>query len=175
MVIRIEAFDSRRHYRTDFYCGQDSLDNYIRKQASQDIKRKVSTVFVLIDDVDPKLNVLGYYTLSSYTVEIENLDQSFAKSLPRYPQLPATLLGRLAIDSQHKGKGFGAAILFDALKKATLVSKQVASLAVVAEALDENAARFYLKYGFKQFTQNPMKLYISMKLIDDIYKSNVEK
>lgn len=57
---------------------------------------------------------------------------------------------------------------FDALKKAIAVSKQVASLAVVAEALDENAVRFYLKYGFKQFTQNSMKLYIPIKSIDDI-------
>jgi len=93
--------------------------------------------------------------------------------LPRYPQLPATLLGRLAIDSQHKGKGFGAAILFDALKKALAVSKQVASLAVIAESLDENAASFYLKYSFKQFTQNPMKLYILIKSIDDTYSTNV--
>ena len=167
MVIKIEAFDSAKHYRTDFYCGQVSLDNYIRKQASQDVKRKVSTVFVLIDDIDPKLNILGYYTLSSYTVEIENLDQSFAKNLPRYPQLPATLLGRLAIDYQHKGKGFGAVILFDALKKAIAVSKQVASLAVIAEALDDNAINFYMKYGFQKFNNNSMKLYLPMKAIEN--------
>ena len=167
MVIKIEAFDSSKHCRTDFYCEQDSLDNYIRKQASQDVKRKVSTVFVLIDDIDPKLNILGYYTLSSYTVEIENLDQSFAKNLPRYPQLPATLLGRLAIDYQHKGKGFGAVILFDALKKAIAVSKQVASLAVIAEALDDNAINFYMKYGFQKFNNNSMKLYLPMKAIEN--------
>ena len=168
MVIKIEAFDSSKHCRTYFYCEQDSLDNYIRKQASQDVKRKVSTVFVLIDDIDPKLNILGYYTLSSYTVEIENLDQSFAKKLPRYPQLPATLLGRLAIDNQHKGKGFGEIMLFDALKKAIAVSKQVASLAVIAEALDDNAVNFYMKYGFQKFNSDSMKLYLPMKAIEDI-------
>ena len=91
MVIHIELFDSAKHYRTDFCCGQVSLDNYIRKQASQDVKRKVSTVFVLIDDSDSKFHILVYYTLSDYTVEIENLEQSFAKKLPRYPQLPAPL------------------------------------------------------------------------------------
>ena len=170
MVIKIELFDSAKHCRTDFCCGQSSLDNYIRKQASQDIKRKVSTVFVLVDDIDSKFNILGYYTLSAYTVEIENLDQSFAKKLPKYPQLPATLLGRLAIDNQQKGKGFGEIILFDALKKAIAVSRQIASLAVVAEALDENAANFYVKYGFQKFTQNHMRLYLPMKAIEDILK-----
>ena len=168
MVIKIESLDSTKHYRADFYCGQTSLDNYIRKQASQDVKRKVSTVFVLIDDIDSKFNILGYYTLSSYTVEIENLEQSFAKKLPRYPQLPATLLGRLAIDNQQKSKGFGAIMLFDALKKAIAVSKQVASLAVVAEALDENAVNFYIKYGFQKFNKDSMKLYLPMKAIEDI-------
>jgi predicted GNAT family N-acyltransferase len=168
MAIKIELFDSAKHCRTDFCCGQASLDNYIRKQASQDVKRKVSTVFVLIDDVDSKFNILGYYTLSAYTVEIENLDQSFVKKLPRYPQLPATLLGRLAIDNQQKGKGFGEIMLFDSLKKAITVSKQVASLAIIAEALDENAVNFYMKYGFQKFIQNPMKLYLPMKAIENI-------
>ena len=168
MVIKIESFDSTKHYRTDFCCGQISLDNYIRKQASQDIKRKVSTVFVLIDDIDTQFNILGYYTLSSYTVEIENLEQSFAKKLPRYPQLPATLLGRFAIDNQQKGKGFGEIMLFDALKKAIAVSKQIVSLAVIAEALDENAVNFYIKYGFQKFNKESMKLYLPMKAIEDI-------
>jgi predicted GNAT family N-acyltransferase len=170
MIIKVESFDSRKHCRTDFCCGQENLDNYIYKQASQDVKRKVSTVFVLIDTADPKLNILGYYTLSSYTIEIENLDQSFAKNLPRYPQLPATLLGRLAIDNQQKGKGFGELMLLDALKKTLSASKQIASLAIIAEALDDSAVSFYLKYGFQKFIQNPIKLYLPIKSIEDILK-----
>ncbi|MBD2318566.1 GNAT family N-acetyltransferase [Phormidium tenue] len=170
MIIKVESFDSRKHCRADFCCGQENLDNYIYKQASQDIKRKVSTVFVLIDAADPKLNILGYYTLSSYTIEIEYLDQSFAKNLPRYPQLPATLLGRLAIDNQQKGKGFGELMLLDALKKTLSASKQIASLAIIAEALDDSAVSFYLKYGFQKFIQNPMKLYLPIKSIEDILK-----
>jgi len=171
MTLKIEAFDSRNHLRSNFICGKDSLDNYIRKQASQDLKRKIATVFVLIDDTDPKLNVLAYYTLSAYTVEITDLDQSLAKHLPRYPQLPATLLGRLAVDHKQKGKRFGELMLMDALKKALAVSTQVASLAVIAEALDESAANFYLKYGFQQFKQNPMKLYLPIKSIEELFQN----
>lgn len=166
MVLKIEPLDNRQHDRSEFCCGKDSLDNYIRKQASQDLKRRVSTVFVLIDE--PEVNVLAYYTLSSYTIDITVLDEAFAKRLPRYPLLPTTLLGRLAVDDRQKGKGFGELMLVDALRKALNVSRQVASLAVIAEALDENASNFYMKYGFQPFRQNPLKLYLPMKSVEEL-------
>ncbi len=166
MVLKIEPLDSRRHVRSDFCCGKDSLDNYICKQASQDFKRRVSTVFVLIDN--PKFNVLAYYTLSSYTVDITALDEDFAKRLPRYPQLPTTLLGRLAVDNKQKGKRFGELMLVDALRRSLNASAQIASLAVIAEALDERALDFYIKYGFQQFRQTPMKLYLPMKSVEEL-------
>lgn len=89
--------------------------------------------------------VLAYYTLSSYTVDITVLDEAFAKRLPRYPLLPATLLGRLGVDNSQKGKRLGELMLVDALKKSLDVAMQVASVAVIAEALDEEAASFYLQ------------------------------
>jgi len=166
MVLKIEPLDGRRHVRSDFCCGKDSLDNYIRNQASQDLKRRVSTVFVLTDS--PEISVLAYYTLSSYTVNITALDEAFAKRLPRYPLLPATLLGRLAVDNRQKGKRLGELLLVDALKKSLDTATQVASLAVIAEALDEQALGFYAKYGFQQFRQEPMKLYLPMKSIEEL-------
>lgn len=166
MVLKIESLDNRKHIRSDFCCGKDSLDNYIRKQASQDLKRRVSTVFILIDA--PQSKVLAYYTLSTYTIDITVLDPAFAKHLPRYQLLPATLLGYLAVDDRQKGKGFGELMLLDALKKALNASTQVASLVMIAEALDENSVNFYLKYGFRQFKQDPMKLYLPMKSIAEL-------
>ncbi len=166
MILKIELFDSRKHIRSDFCCGKDSLDNYIHRQASQDIKRRVSTVFVLIDE--PDLNVLGYYTICSYTVDVTVFDEAFAKHLPRYPLLPATLLGRLAVDHRQKGKGLGELMLIDALAKSRNAATQVASLAVIVDVLDEEALNFYLKYGFVQFRQNPMKLYLPMKSVEEL-------
>lgn len=77
MVLIIEPLDSSRHHRELFCCGQDSLDNYIRKQASQDLKNKVAIVFVLVDS--PNTDVIAYYTLSAYTIELTDLSESFAK------------------------------------------------------------------------------------------------
>ncbi len=169
MVLTIEPLDSGRHHRSHFCCGEDSLDNYIRKQASQDLKKKVAIVFVLVDF--PNTDVIAYYTLSAYTIELANLNKSFAKQLPRYPLLPATLLGRLAVDRTYQGQHFGELMLIDALTKALLATAQIASLAVIAEALDSPAANFYQKYGFEKFKQNPMKLYLPMKSVQELCQS----
>ena len=163
MALTIELLDKKRHNRSAFFSGNDSLDNYIRKSASQELKKKVSTVFVLIDS--PNIDIIAYYTLSSYAVDVSNLNQDFAKTVPRYPLLPATLLGRLAVDQSHQGKGIGELVLIDALKRVLDATSQVASIAVVVEAIDENAVRFYQKYGFEQFKQYPAKLYLPTKSI----------
>ncbi len=168
MALKIDPFDSK-HLRDNFSCGQTSLDNYIREKASQDLKKKVATVFVLTDD--PNTDVLAYYTLSFYTVDTAVLDESFAKRLPRYPSLPATLLGRLAVDDSQQGKRLGELLLLDALKKSLDTSQHIASLAVIAEALDEKALSFYIKYGFQAFQQEPVKLYLPMKSVAELYQS----
>lgn len=171
MVLKINLLNSRTHIRANFCCGEESLDTYIRNQASQDLKKRVSTVFVLIDD--PKMDILGYYTLSSYTVDVAVLEESLARRLPRYPVLPATLLGRLAVDHDQKGKGFGELLLIDALQKSLEVAMQVASVAVIVKALNEKALSFYIKYGFRQFKQEPGKLYLPMKSVEALFQ-NVE-
>ncbi len=163
MVLKITPLDSRSHDRTNFNCGKASLNHYIQKQASQDLKKRVATVFVLIDE--PAIDILAYYTLSFYTVEVEDLEEDFVKRLPRYQRLPATLLGRLAVDDRQKGRGLGELMLVNALQKSLEASTQIASVAVVVEALDDNALNFYIKYGFQQSKQNPMKLYLPMNNI----------
>lgn len=163
MVLKIEPLDRSKHQRASFCCGIDSLDNYFRKQASQDLKRKIATVFVLVDS--PDTEVIAYYSLSAYTVEIIELENSLAKSLPRYPLLPATLLGRLAVDRNYRDRHLGELMLMDAFFKALEATETVASLAVIAEAINDTAANFYRKYGFQEFKQNPNKLYLPMKSI----------
>jgi len=166
MVLKIEPLAPNKHKRGNFCCGIDSLDNYIHKQASQDLTRKIATVFVLIDS--PHTEVIAYYTLSAYKVEITELDNSLAKRLPRYPLFPATLLGRLAVDRHYRGQHLGELMLIDALKKALAATRTVASLAIISEAIDETAANFYRKYGFQEFKQNPRKLYLPMKSIREL-------
>jgi predicted GNAT family N-acyltransferase len=167
MAFIFELLERKRHNRASFKCGQDDLDRYLHAQATQDIKKRVATVFVLVDY--PNSNVLAYYTLSAYSVELVELDNALAKSLPKYPLLPATLLGRLAVDVNYQGKGLGEVVLVDALKRSLAATVQVASLAVVVDALDQRAASFYQKYGFQQFKQHPLKLYLSMQSVAQLF------
>jgi predicted GNAT family N-acyltransferase len=174
MVLKIEPLNSSKHIREDFCCGKYTLDNYIRKQASQDAKKNVARTYVLIDELEdelenhPKTKILGYYTLSNATIELKELDKDSAKNLPEYCQLPATLIGRLAVDRNETGKKLGRRLLFDALKKSLAYSKDIGSVAVVVESIDEQAAEFYLKYGFKRFNLQSTKLYFLTKSIEKI-------
>jgi predicted GNAT family N-acyltransferase len=163
MSLNIELLDSKKHDRSSFSCGVDSLDEYIKTRASQELKKRVSTPFVLTDS--PNREVLGYYCLSSYSIASIELDESTAKKLPRYPLLPAIMLGRLAVDSGCQGKGYGDLLVADALKRSLELSKQLASFAVVVEAIDTRAAIFYQRHGFIEFLDDPMKLYITVDMI----------
>jgi GNAT superfamily N-acetyltransferase len=168
MSIQIEPFDRQKHDRANFSCGRPSLDRYIAEQLSQDVKKGVAAAFVLT--LDGNSSILGYYTLSASIVDIAALDSAIAKKLPRYPQLPATLLGRLAVDEKSKGQHFGEMLLVDALRRSYETTKQIASIAVVAEALDENAVSFYRRYGFQAFRDDAMKLYYPMQSIEALCK-----
>lgn len=163
MALKVELLNTKIHYRDYFDCGVESLNRYLKKTASQDLKRKVATVFVLVDE--PENKVIAYYTLSAFTIEVEELDLSLSKKLPRYPLLPATMLGRLAVSLEYHRQNLGRLMLIDALKRAYKNTEQVASVAVVVEAIDEKAARFYQKYGFISFVSNPSRLYLPMKII----------
>jgi len=167
MALLFEPLQSKRHERLGFACGQESLDRYLRERASQDQKRNVASAFVLVDPPSPQ--VVAYYTLSAYVVELGELDAKTAKRLPRYPHLPATLLGRLAVSRDRQGEGLGELVLMDALHRALLATAQVASMAVVAEALDEAAGAFYRRYGFQQFQGHPLKLYLPMQTIRQLF------
>lgn len=168
MAFVIEPFEKSRHDRAAFSSGQPSLDVYLQKQASQDLKRAVAAVFILRDEGSSQ--VLGYYTLSAYSIELSQVEEALARRLPRYPLLPATLLGRLAIDEAAQGQGLGALLLLDALQRSLRTAAQIASMAVVAEAIDEGAARFYAQYGFMAFGQESQKLYLPMEAIAKLFE-----
>lgn len=162
MNVQIKSFEPK-YDRSKFSCGKEPLDKYLKEQASQDMKRNVASVFVLIEENNTQ--ILAYYTLSSYSILIEELQDDFARRLPRYPQLPATLLGRLAVDQKIQRTGLGEFMLLDALDKALTCSNDIASLAVVVQPLDDDAFSFYKKYGFQNFKQDPTTLYLPMKTV----------
>jgi GNAT superfamily N-acetyltransferase len=154
-----------QHDRASFESGVEPLDRYFRVQAGQDARKNMAAPFVL---VLPGGVIAGYYTLSSTAVNVGEWPPQIMRKLPRYPLVPATLLGRLAVDRRLQGRGYGRYLLADALFRA--VRSEIASFAVIVDAKDENARRFYERESFLPFPDQPMKLFRPMSDIAELFK-----
>lgn len=154
------------HERASFSCGIPELDKYLHLQARQDVKRKVAAPFVMLDQAR---RVIGYYTLSAYGIRLAELPPDVAKKLPKYPLIPATLLGRLALSTEHQGQKLGQVLLMDALHRSWKNTAEVASVGVVAEAIDESARNFYLHHEFRPLAGHSRKLFISMATVGKVF------
>jgi GNAT superfamily N-acetyltransferase len=150
------------HDRTSFSCAVPELDQYLHVRASQDAKRKVAAPFVL---VDTEGNIAAYYTLSAYAPRLSELPQHVARRLPKYPLIPATLLGRLAVSRAHQGRKLGRFLLMDALFRSWKSAAAVASVGVVAEAMNDAAHAFYVNHEFIPLVDQPRKVFLAMRTI----------
>lgn len=161
-VFEIEKLNSK-HVKSHFSCGNSFLDAYLKNNANQDMKKNVSVSYVMTE-IDGS-TVLGYYTLSSISMDASQLTDDRLKRLPKYPLFPAILLGRLAVDLTCHGKGLGSHLLLDAMRRAALISEQVGIHAMVVDAKDTDAVSYYLRFGFVTFASNPLKLYLPINTI----------
>jgi GNAT superfamily N-acetyltransferase len=155
-----------RHVKADFHCGVDALDRYFQERALHEFKKHIAATLVLIDRATRA--VIGFYTLSSLGIDAGDLPPKLAKRIPRYPRLPATLLGRMAVDESFRGRGFGGVLLIDALRRAFESRRTVASIAVVVDAKGDQARDFYLHYGFLPFPGHSHRLFIMMETIEQV-------
>lgn len=152
---------SSDHDRPGFTCNVDSLDNYLKKQAKQDIKRRISRVFVATTPKHPD-TIVGYYTISTLSIELSQLPEVLARKLPRQP-VPAALIGRLAVAQHAQGQGVGKMLLMDAIKRTLRVSDEIAIYAIVVDAIDMHAKSFYQQYGFSSLSSKSRRLYLPLK------------
>jgi predicted GNAT family N-acyltransferase len=164
----VEPFDKKKPDRAAFSCEHEALTAYIKQQAGQDVKKSVAAVFVLTPDGK---TIAGYYTLSQYAVDAGGVPEEIIQTLrlPKYKELPATLLGRLARSLAFKGQGIGELLLMHALRQALDQSKIIASSAVVTDAKDERAKNFYKKYGFVELPDHSNRLFLPMKTVQQIF------
>lgn len=151
------------HNRAAFSCGTDDLDNYFRRQASQDTKRRIARIFVVRSESDNE-TVLGYYTLSALSIDLSALPSDFAKKLPKHP-IPAALIGRLAVSSESQRTGIGKLLLADAIQRTLAVSDEIAVYAMVVDALNTEAKAFYRSFGFIKLSSDTNRLFLPLKSI----------
>ena len=158
---RVEALGPA-HERADFSCGIPALDFYLQKQAGQDLRKRVAAVYVMTGDGHA---IAGFYSLSQFSIELDEIPEDIARKLPRYPDVPATLIGRLAISRDFRGLGLGEFLLMDALNRCLENSRPVASAAVIVDAKNADAAAFYSKYGFLRLPRVSDRLFLPMATI----------
>jgi len=143
------------HDRRGFTCGVDALDRYFRHQVTHDIRRRVTNCFVAIDTTGA---VAGYYTFAATSLPVTELPADETWRLPRYPLLPAGLIGRLAVATQSAKQGLGSALIVDAISRT--MRAEPAIFALIVDAKNETAGRFYGHLGFRPFISRPSSLYL---------------
>lgn len=163
-TLRIEPL-SDQHDRESFASGVEPLDRYLRYQAGQDARRRVASCFVLVSDGDRV--PIGFYTLAATSIALAELPGELAKWLPRYPVVPATLMGRLAIDARHQRRGHGEFMLLDAFSR--VLRNDIASYAFVVDAKDDKAELFYQRYRFRFLVEGGRRLFIPMAEIAKLF------
>jgi GNAT superfamily N-acetyltransferase len=161
---RIELLRAQ-HNRSGFICGKESLDQYFQRQITQDARRHLATPFVMVMPDDA---IGGFYTLSSTALRLSDLPEDIARRLPRYPLVPATLIGRLAIDRQYHGQGWGSFLFLDALYRCS--RSEVASSAVIVDAIDDEARDFYVHHSFLPLPDLSYRLFRRMSDIEGLFE-----
>ena len=149
------------HDRAGFHCNVDVLDHYIHKQAGQDIRRRISRVFVASPPNRPKV-ILGYYSLSTLSIDLSQLPEKLAGKLPKHP-VPAALIGRLAVSKNVRGYGIGKMLLVDAIKRTLSVSDQIAIYALLVDLISDEVKSFYEQFGFASLSDNSPRLFLPLK------------
>ncbi len=165
---RIERL-SPSHNRTAFCCGKPALDEFLRRFATQYDKRDLGRTYVAV--LPGQTDVQGYYTLATGSVAFASFPEEVSCKLPRHP-LPVAHLGRLAVDRNAQGKGLGEQLLLDAARRCFQSAEQIGIYAIEVHALDEEARRFYLKYGFTPLADDPLHLYLPMKIVRKLWSSS---
>lgn len=154
---------ARHHNREAFSCGKPELDRYFRELVGQDERKRVAVAYVAV--VRGSATVAGFYTLAARSIPCPDLPAEITRRLPRYDTIPATLIGRLALDENHRGRGLGDFLLADAVTRSLAESRRVASWAVVVDAKDDAASAFYRAFGFIPFPDQPRRLFLPMETV----------
>jgi predicted N-acetyltransferase YhbS len=160
---RFEAVEplEPRHGVDHFECGREQLDRWLRAYAGQGQRRDTARTFVVCRQGGAE--VVGYYTLVASQIEHAEATSGVRHGTTKQFPIPVCLIARLAVDSSEQGAGLGRSLLLDALRRTDRASRSVAMRAVLVHALDEEAAGFYARFGFKPASAEPLTLMVPLE------------
>ena len=146
---------------TQFDCGRESLNAWLRRHAWSNHVSGVSRVKVITDTASGR--ILGYVTLSAAQIERVFLPKPQQRNRP--DPVPVTLLGQLAVDRAYQGQGLASSLLLFALRTALNASQDIGSLGVITHPLDDNVRRFYTRWGFHDLPFDPHRAML-LRMVD---------
>jgi len=159
-VLEEQVLDPAVHDRQGFDCGVPALNEYLQRYAEQHRRKGISAAYVLVDSAAVS-TVLGYYTLSAAEVDVAQLAEADRRRLPRYP-VPCFRMGRLGCRIDQRGRGLGKLLVGCAVDRCLKAREQVAAYALIVDAKDETAKRFYEHFGFRQLMDRDLTLYLPL-------------
>lgn len=151
------------HDRRGFDCGRQEMNDWLRKVARQHQDKGLSKTFVAVREDEP-IRICAYYALTLAELESRHLPEAWRKKLPR--RIPGVRLGRLAVDRLDQGKGLGGLLLVDALTRARRIHAEAGGIGLFVDALDEQAAGYYRRFGFEAAPDHPLLLFLPATIID---------
>lgn len=160
-----QPLDRKRHRITDFTCGRAPLDAWLHRYAGQGQRRDTARTFVT---ARPDGTVGGYYTLVAGQVEHQDATPDVSTGAARQFPIPICLIARLAVATTEQGRGLGADLLLDALRRVLAASQLVGIRAVVVHAIDDDAARFYARFGFTPLAETPRTLMVPLQAVRNV-------
>ncbi len=153
-----------RHDKASFNCGNAELNNYLRQIAGQHVRKSLARVYVACEQTDPG-RIVAYYSLSVCELRSEKLPEPFRKRFPN--RIPAVRLGRLAVARANQRQGVGELMLIDAMRNVLHVDAVVGAVALLVDAKNEEAKRFYLKYRFLELSDQPLNMFLPIASVKE--------
>ena len=153
-----------RHDRASLDCGNAELNNYLRQIAGQHVRKSLARVYVACEEDDPG-RIVAYYSLNGCELKTDGLPDPYRKKYPG--RIPAVRSGRLAVARANQGKGAGAQMLLHAMWNVVQVDAIIGAVLLLVDAKDEEARRFYLKYGFLALPDRPLTLFLTIARVKE--------
>ena len=153
-----QALDAS-HRLASFDCGKPSLNDWLRRHARQAQASGSAKTYVVTEGDH---EAVGYFSLTVGQIDTIEAPDRVRKGMGRYP-IPMVIVARLAVSHQHQGQGIGVGMLQDAIRRALPIAEQAGVRALLTDPLDEDAARFYLRFGFEPSPVREQQLLLLLK------------
>ena len=167
--LKIEPLDRNIHDRAAFSCGEQRIDNFLKTNAAGQQDQGVTKAYVIVEP--PEKRVLGFYAMNAHSIDATVIPEDLRKKLPKYPTFGAIYISMIGTHTDLQGRGMGSYLLADSLRRCIDVADKTGVLAVMLDALNDDAARLYRRIGFIDIPseQHHRRMMISMQAVRKAY------